>query len=74
MAPANYNVLHVSRAGADRARITLKGEDVTNLPMARTARARYLPQEPSVFREADAEQNILRSSENEDLASRAVCG
>ena len=42
-------------------RITLKGEDVTSLPMYLRARLGlgYLPQEPSVFRKLTAEQNIL---------------
>ena len=41
--------------------ITLKGEDVTNLPMYLRARLGlgYLPQEPSIFRKLSAEQNIL---------------
>lgn len=46
---------------AEKGRITLSGNDVTNLPMYLRARLGlgYLPQEPSIFRKMSAEQNIL---------------
>ncbi|CAN5426990.1 hypothetical protein BH10ACI1_BH10ACI1_18790 [soil metagenome] len=46
---------------AERGRIFLNNEDVTNLPMYLRARLGlgYLPQEPSIFRKLSAEQNLL---------------
>lgn len=46
---------------ADEGRITLDGEDVTNLPMYQRARlgVGYLPQEASIFRGLTVEQNIM---------------
>ena len=46
---------------AEKGRIFLNNEDVTNLPMYLRARLGlgYLPQEPSIFRKLSAEQNIL---------------
>lgn len=46
---------------AEKGRIFLNGDDVTNLPMYLRARLGlgYLPQEPSIFRKMSAEQNIL---------------
>jgi len=46
---------------ADTGRITINGQDVTNLPMYRRARLGigYLPQEASIFRGLSVEQNIL---------------
>jgi len=45
----------------DGGRVTLDGNDVTDLPMYQRARAgiSYLPQEPSVFRKLTVEENIL---------------
>ena len=45
---------------ADRGTITLDGHDVTRLPMYRRARLGigYLPQEPSIFRGLNVEDNI----------------
>jgi lipopolysaccharide export system ATP-binding protein len=45
----------------DGGRVTLDGNDVTELPMYQRARAgiSYLPQEPSVFRKLTVEENIL---------------
>ncbi|WP_375458705.1 LPS export ABC transporter ATP-binding protein [uncultured Enterovirga sp.] len=46
--------------GADRGRISLDGHDITGLPMYRRARLGigYLPQEASIFRGLDVEDNI----------------
>ncbi len=46
---------------AERGKIYINDEDVTNLPMYLRARLGlgYLPQEPSIFRKMSAEQNIL---------------
>ena len=46
---------------ADRGRIELDGFDVTGLPMYQRARLGigYLPQEPSIFRGMNVEENIL---------------
>jgi lipopolysaccharide export system ATP-binding protein len=46
---------------ADRGRIMLDGIDVTKLPLYRRARMGlgYLPQEPSVFRGLNVEQNLI---------------
>jgi lipopolysaccharide export system ATP-binding protein len=45
---------------ADRGRIDLEGHDITNLPMYQRARLGigYLPQEASIFRGLNVEQNI----------------
>ena len=45
---------------ADTGRVTLDGEDITDLPMYRRARLGigYLPQEASIFRGLTVEQNI----------------
>ena len=45
----------------DSGAVTLDGEDITDLPMYRRARAgiSYLPQEPSVFRKLTVEENLL---------------
>ena len=46
---------------ADSGRITIDGQDVTNLPMYRRARLGigYLPQEASIFRGLSVEKNIM---------------
>ncbi|MEZ5788060.1 MAG: LPS export ABC transporter ATP-binding protein [Xanthobacteraceae bacterium] len=46
--------------GADRGRIELDGHDITTLPMYQRARLGigYLPQEPSIFRGLNVEDNI----------------
>jgi lipopolysaccharide export system ATP-binding protein len=46
---------------AEKGRVYLNRQDVTNLPMYLRARLGlgYLPQEPSIFRKMSAEQNIL---------------
>src|SRR5712692_7699111 len=45
----------------DSGTVLLDGEDITDLPMYRRARAgiSYLPQEPSVFRKLTVEENLL---------------
>lgn len=53
----------------NKGRIWFDGQDVTRLPMYRRARAgvAYLPQEPSVFRDLSARDNILAILEFQDL-------
>ena len=51
----------VGLARPDYGRVTLDGEDITDLPMYLRARSgiSYLPQEPSVFRKLTVEENLL---------------
>jgi lipopolysaccharide export system ATP-binding protein len=51
----------VGLARPDSGRVLLNGEEITDLPMYLRARSgiSYLPQEPSVFRQLTAEQNLL---------------
>jgi lipopolysaccharide export system ATP-binding protein len=51
----------VGLARPDSGRVMLNGEEITDLPMYLRARngISYLPQEPSVFRQLTAEQNLL---------------
>src|SRR6202166_542195 len=51
----------VGLACPDSGRVLLNGEDITDLPMYLRARSgiSYLPQEPSVFRQLTAEENLL---------------
>jgi len=51
----------VGLARPDSGRVSLGGEDITELPMYMRARAGigYLPQEASVFRKLTAEENVL---------------
>jgi lipopolysaccharide export system ATP-binding protein len=51
-------------------RITLDGEDITDMPMYRRARRGigYLSQEPSIFRKLTVEENILAILETLDLS------
>lgn len=55
---------------AEKGKIYLSGQDVTNLPMYLRARLGlgYLPQEPSIFRKMTAEQNILAVLETMKLS------
>lgn len=55
-----------------RGRILYRGKDVTKLPMYRRAREgiAYLPQEPSVFRELTARENILAILEHQPIPRR----
>jgi len=55
----------------DSGRILLNGEDISTLPMHRRARLGlgYLPQEPSVFRQLSAADNILAVLEQLPLAA-----
>ena len=57
---------------AERGKIFLSGQDVTNLPMYLRARLGlgYLPQEPSIFRKMSAEQNILAVLETMKLSRK----
>jgi lipopolysaccharide export system ATP-binding protein len=49
----------------DKGRVTLRGHDITHLPMYRRARLGigYLPQESSIFRGMTVEENILAALE-----------
>jgi len=51
-------------------RITLDGQDITDMPMYQRARLgiAYLPQEPSVFRKMTVEQNLMSILEFTDLS------
>lgn len=55
--------------GADGGRILLDGQDITNLPMYRRARLGigYLPQESSIFRGLNVEENIRAVIEAQNL-------
>lgn len=55
----------------DSGKITLRGQDVTNLPLHRRARAGlgFLSQEPSIFRKLTVEQNLLAILEFSDLSA-----
>jgi lipopolysaccharide export system ATP-binding protein len=54
-----YMVLGLLRP--DRGRVTLNGEDITDLPVYRRARKGlgFLSQEPSIFRKLTVEQNLM---------------
>ncbi len=54
---------------ADGGKITLDGQDITNLPMYRRARLGigYLPQESSIFRGLNVEDNIRTVLESQNL-------
>lgn len=54
---------------ADEGRVTLDGQDVTNLPMYRRARLGmgYLPQEASIFRGLNVEDNIRAILQTSDM-------
>ena len=60
----------VGLIGADRGRIFLEGEEITDLPMYRRCRRGigYLPQESSVFRKLTVEENLLAILETIDLS------
>ncbi|MFB3894701.1 MAG: LPS export ABC transporter ATP-binding protein [bacterium] len=55
----------------DSGTITLRGQDVTHLPLHRRARAGlgFLSQEPSIFRKLTVEQNLLAILEFSDLSA-----
>jgi lipopolysaccharide export system ATP-binding protein len=59
----------VGLARPDYGRVTLDGEDITDLPMYLRARSgiSYLPQEPSVFRKLTVEENLLAVLETLEL-------
>ena len=59
----------VGLARPDSGAVLLDGEDITDLPVYRRARAgiSYLPQEPSVFRKLTVEENLLAVLETQPL-------
>src|SRR3982074_3319236 len=61
----------VGLAQPDSGRVLLNGDDITDLPMYLRARSgiSYLPQEPSVFRQLTAEENLLAVLETLPLTS-----
>ena len=65
-----YMILGI--VAADEGRILLDGEDLTRLPMQGRARKGigYLPQEASIFRRLNVEQNILAILETRKALSR----
>ncbi len=61
----------VGLAPPDSGRITVDGNDITDVPMylrARNYGISYLPQEPSVFRKLTVEENILAVLEAQELS------
>ena len=55
----------------DSGRVTIDGEDITDVPMylrARNFGVSYLPQEPSVFRKLTVEENILAVLETQPVS------
>ncbi len=61
----------VGLAPPDSGRITVDGNDITDVPMylrARNFGISYLPQEPSVFRKLTVEENILAVLEAQELS------
>lgn len=58
--------------GADSGYILLDGQDITNLPMYRRARMGigYLPQEASIFRGLNVEDNLKAIIEAQDLGKK----
>jgi len=65
-----FNIL-VGLIRPDYGRVSLDGEDITDLPMYLRARngISYLPQEPSVFRKLTVEENLLAVLETLSLTS-----
>lgn len=61
----------VGLIAAQAGRITLEGEDITDMPMYQRARRGigYLSQEPSIFRKLTVEQNILAILETLPLSA-----
>jgi lipopolysaccharide export system ATP-binding protein len=57
----------------DSGRISVDGQDITNLPMYQRARRgiSYLPQEPSVFRKLTVEENLMAILETLSISGRA---
>jgi len=55
----------------DQGRIILDDRDLTDLPMYQRARAgiAYLPQEPSIFRKLNVEENLLAILETQNLTA-----
>ena len=55
---------------ADRGRVLIDDQDITNAPMYQRARSGigYLPQEPSVFRKMTVEQNVMAILETMKLS------
>jgi len=56
----------------DSGRITVDGQDITNLPMYQRARRgiSYLPQEASVFRKLTVEENLMAILETLSIPAR----
>jgi lipopolysaccharide export system ATP-binding protein len=56
----------------DSGRITVDGQDITNLPMYQRARRgiSYLPQEASVFRKLTVEENLMAILETLSISAR----
>src|SRR5579862_1696741 len=56
----------------DSGRISVDGQDITNLPMYQRARRgiSYLPQEPSIFRKLSVEENLLAILETLPINTR----
>jgi lipopolysaccharide export system ATP-binding protein len=64
-----YMIVGLTRP--DSGRVLLNGEEITDLPMYLRARGgiSYLPQEPSVFRQLSAEENLLAVLETLPMTS-----
>ena len=61
---------------SDGGNVYLNGEEITNDPMFMRARKgiNYLPQEPSIFRKLNVEQNLLAIMESIDIPSHKMKG
>ena len=69
-----YMIIGLTKS--DGGNVYLNGEEITNDPMFMRARKgiNYLPQEPSIFRKLNVEQNLLAIMESIDIPSHKMKG
>jgi lipopolysaccharide export system ATP-binding protein len=69
-----YMIIGLTKS--DGGNVYLNGEEITNDPMFMRARKgiNYLPQEPSIFRKLNVEQNLLAIMESVDIPSHKMKG
>ena len=69
-----YMIIGLTKS--DGGSVYLNGEEITNDPMFMRARKgiNYLPQEPSIFRKLNVEQNLLAIMESIDIPSHKMKG